>query len=225
MSNNSLQIEQLQQEYNNTLIKYKQAYLDYISAIENSSGHKYKQSPGKIFYNYTKSINTQNVNSINECEALCSADAKCAGGTMVSGRGCYISGGPNQYSDYNYGTDYTAFEKPSLSQYKANLDLLDSQLVNLNSQIQQAIGKNPTDKTNQHLVNLTQSVLSYQHYNLLNERKQISDEEKAYNNIKNEYNDTFISTVQENSQNTAWIFITMIVVGITAGVVIMKISK
>jgi hypothetical protein len=221
MSNNSLQIEQLQQEYNNTLIKYKQAYLDYISAIENSSGHKYKQSPGKIFYNYTKSINTQNVNSINECEALCSADAKCDGGTMVSGGGCYISGGPNQYGDTNYGASYTAFEKPSLSHYKDNLDLLDSQLVNLNLQIQQAIAKNPTDKTNQTLEKGTQKILSYQYNNLLKERKQISDEEKAYNNITNEYNDSFISTVQENSQNTAWIFITIIVVCITAGMVIM----
>jgi len=224
MSNNSLQIEQLQQEYENTLIKYKQAYLDYMAAIENSKEYKYKETPGKIFYNYTKSINTKKVNSINECEALCSADSKCAGGTMYSG-GCYISGGPNQYGDNNYGDAYTAFEKPSLSQYKANLDLLDSQLVNLNTQIQQAIGKNSSDKTNQHLVNLTQSVLSYQHYNLLNERKQISEEERAYNNFKKEYDDTFISTVQENSQNTIWIFITMIVVGITAGVVIMKISK
>ena len=67
----------------------------------------------------------------------------------------------------------------------------------------------------------TQKILSYQYNNLLKERKQIFDEEKAYNNITNEYNDSFISTVQENSQNTAWIFITIIVVCITAGMVIM----
>jgi uncharacterized protein with gpF-like domain len=83
------------------------------------------------------------------------------------------------------------------------------------------VKKTPSDATNQKQQTFYKNLLESKYDTLVKERTQLENEEKEFNNVSNRYDDTFISTVQENSQNSLWIFVTIAVVGITAGVLIM----
>ena len=227
--NNAIELQQLEQQYQNTLIQYKQALLDYRNAAQKMQG-EYKDTSKAYYYGESVNYSQIKVNNVQECKALCSAKSNCDGGFISKGKGnfarygteCYLrhNGGVANYSnDTNF--DYTAFEKPNLSQYKRRLDLVESQLRNIIQQIQTAVNKNPSDKTTQIRNFAYKNLLVSKYDTLVKERTQLENEEREYKNLSNEYDDTFISTVQGNSQNSLWIFVTIAVVGITAGVLIM----
>lgn len=230
--NNALEIQHLEQQYHNTMVQYKQALLDYRNASQKPR-NTYKETNSAGYWGQQANAYYKPVNSVKECEAVCSADSKCDGGTLFEGAGknkgkfgpfCFTSmnGQLNKYnisSDYPYA--YTAFERPNLTQYRQKVDLLESKLRNIIQQIQNAISKNPSDKTSQLRVSAYGKLLTYKDKSLDEERMRLEQEQQEYNNVSIKYDDTFISTVQENSQNSLWIFVTIAVVGVTAGMLIM----
>ena len=81
--NNAVEIQQLEQQYQNTLIQYKQALLDYRNATQNlQTGYRYsKDSLYRGEGLGEKLVSGQH--PIKECEALCSANSKCVGGVLL----------------------------------------------------------------------------------------------------------------------------------------------
>jgi hypothetical protein len=230
--NNALEIQHLEQQYHNTMVQYKQALLDYRNAVQKPRD-TYKETNSAGYWGQQANAYYKPVKSVKECEAVCSADSNCDGGTVWQGAGiwkgkfgpyCFTSMNGQLYK-YNLppdtSDDYTAFERPNLSQYKYKVELLESRLRNIIQQIQNAISKNPSDKTSQLRVSAYGKLLTYKDKSLDEERMRLKQEEQEYNNVSTKYDDTFISTVQENSQNSLWIFVTIAVVGVTAGVLIM----
>jgi len=230
--NNAVQLQQLEQQYQNTLIQYKQALLDYRNAAQMPLQKEYKETDSAGYWGQKSIAWYKPVNNVKECEALCSADSKCGGGLLFQGTGKNKGFGPycftfengtttkyNVPQDYPY--KYTAFEKPNLSQYKEKLDLVESQLRNVVVNIQTTVKKTPSDATNQKQQTFYKNLLESKYDTLVKERTQLENEEQEFNNLSAKYDDTFISTVQENSQNSLWIFVTIAVVGVTAGILIM----
>jgi hypothetical protein len=78
-----LTLENLQLEYDNTMILYIQAQENYNSALNNIDKKKYVTISGKTYWG-TGSIQQKTDSSISECTALCSNDAKCKGATFDS---------------------------------------------------------------------------------------------------------------------------------------------
>jgi hypothetical protein len=78
-----LTLENLQLEYDNTMILYIQAQENYNSALNNIDKKKYVSISGKTYWG-TSAIQQKTGSSISECTALCSNDAKCKGATFDS---------------------------------------------------------------------------------------------------------------------------------------------
>jgi hypothetical protein len=78
-----LTLENLQLEYDNTMILYQQAQENYNSALNNIDKKKYIAISGKTYWG-TGAIKQKTGSSISECSALCSNDAKCKGATFDS---------------------------------------------------------------------------------------------------------------------------------------------
>ncbi len=76
-----LTLENLQLEYDNTMILYIQAQENYNSALNNIDKKKYVTISGKTYWG-TGAIQQKTGSSISECKALCSNDAKCKGATF-----------------------------------------------------------------------------------------------------------------------------------------------
>ena len=76
-----LTLENLQLEYDNTMILYIQSQENYNSALNNIDKKKYVTISGKTYWG-TGSIQQKTGSSISECTALCSNDAKCKGATF-----------------------------------------------------------------------------------------------------------------------------------------------
>jgi hypothetical protein len=78
-----LTLENLQLEYDNTMILYIQAQENYNSALNNIDKKTFVTLSGKTYWG-TGAIQQKTGSSISECTALCSNDAKCKGATFDS---------------------------------------------------------------------------------------------------------------------------------------------
>ncbi len=76
-----LTLENLQLEYDNTMILYIQAQENYNSALNNIDKKKFVTLSGKTYWG-TGAIKQKTGSSISQCTALCSNDAKCKGATF-----------------------------------------------------------------------------------------------------------------------------------------------
>lgn len=209
-----IKLHELEKEYETTLIKYKQAYLDYMNSMNNDNNKKYTTTKNSIFYWGGKEITNQPVNSINDCEALCSSNNGCSGGTFSSSSNhCWIISGNSELVTNESYSDYTGFQAPTLTQYNSTIAALESQLMSLNTQIMAELAM---PNTNQPSQQATQEVLLSNYKNLTKERDELNTVQKQYSDVENEYDDTYIMILHENTKNTFWIFITIIVVLITA---------
>lgn len=211
----------LEEEFNNTMIKYTQARLDYISALKNNTrdfvtfpNSYHLDSTGRSIGNYRSMGGIQ---SVDKCKALCSSDIKCVGATYYTqGQSCFMnSGGVGTIMPYdNPGVTLTAM-KPDVTQHTNNLDLLNNKLTDLYKQIDtttKELNINGQD-------NITSKLkLTDIHNKLENDKNTIQKLKNEYSNISREYQDTYVNVVQENTVNSMWIFITLAAVLVTTKV-------
>lgn len=143
-----LKLQSLQLQFANIMTQYKQAYVTYLSDITGSSGTtpKYNIVNGSVYFckNCTQQDYIQTptgqwptANSATECEALCSTNSTCNGGTyQSSNKICWLTSSPTEKNGIYPGSypDDTAII-PQNVQNAAVLQTLNQQLIDLNGQI------------------------------------------------------------------------------------------
>jgi PAN domain len=180
-----LTLENLQKEYNNTMILYKQAQENYNSALNNVGKKKYVTLSGQTYWG-TGAIQQKTGSSISDCTALCSNDVKCKGATFDSkDNTCWTRSG---YSSLTSGTVTQTAIISEVTNAALNLQSLNNKLLSLNSQIQNFKVENfdnihsLQDDVNDDVI-YNNSDMTYQYNILLEDRKKIKDILDEYSKI------------------------------------------
>ena len=136
-----LNLEILSAKYDNLLIKYKQAVVDYISFLNNSNfaNKKLTTIKGQAFWG-TGQAGTQaaynNINDANGCSALCLKTSNCTGATFNP----TTYGKPMCWLRTGIGNPVPSKPQdnaiiPSATAFLLNIQSINTQLTNINNQI------------------------------------------------------------------------------------------
>ena len=229
-----LSIDALELQFGNTLVLYKQAYLDYIGSIKTPPTEPYLIQPNSVYVSYEETL-TQSptplavnniITSAESCKAVCAGNSACKGALYNSSPGT----GENKCAIYNTPGLIRKITSPvgkfsaiikKQQDYLNNILLYNAQLTQLNQQINDVvttIGPNiQTISTNEGLKKI---VLSTNYDGLLAEKTQIDILIKDNINADNESLDTSIIVEQSNNTYIMWVIITIAVILFTIKLVV-----
>jgi len=197
----TMTLENLTLQYNNLLTSYKQALANYINYINESGTKKGKAAkqyvtiPGQAYWG-TGQASSQavysNLNTINECEALCSSTKDCVGATFNSTHYdtplCWLRSGESKVIQ---GIETDTAIVPKGLQLLTTMEQLNTQLTAVNKQIYENIN------SAQPLYN-SESVLRKEKAQLLmNNYKQLMLERDKIDEMVNEYQTLDHAQVQQ----------------------------
>jgi len=138
----TMDLENLQQNYSNLLIKYKQAVADYINYLNTQSQKPYTQyssSRNNIDYVSIKgnayigtgSAGQSKARTLQDCQAQCAKNSNCTGATFISNQ-CQIRIGDGQIITSS-SNSYAIV--PKSKQLLLNMENINQQLIATNKQI------------------------------------------------------------------------------------------
>ena len=229
-----LRIDALELQFGNTLVLYKQAYLDYIGSIKTPPTEPYLIQPNSVYVSYEQTLTqaptplaVNNIStSAEQCKAVCASNSACKGALYNSSPGA----GENKCAIYNTPGLIRKITSPvgkfsaiikKQQDYLNNILLYNAQLTQLNQQINDVvttIGPNiQTISTNEGLKKI---VLSTNYDGLLAEKTQIDILIKDNINADNESLDTSIIVEQSNNTYIMWVIITIAVILFTIKLVV-----
>ena len=229
-----ISIEALELQFGNTLVLYKQAYLDYIGSIKTPPTEPYLIQPNSVYVSYEETLTqaptplvVNNIStSAEQCKAVCASNTACKGALYNSAPGA----GENKCAIYNTPGLIRKITSPvgkfsaiikKQQDYLNNILLYNAQLTQLNQQINEAattFGPNiQTISTNEGLKKI---VLSTNYDGLLAEKTKIDNLIKDNINADNESLDTSIIVEQSNSVYILWVIITIAVILFTIKIVV-----
>jgi hypothetical protein len=233
----TMDLENLQQEYSNLLIKYKQAVTDYISylnieaeqpcanfsADSKNIDHKcydYKinnpplTSIQGMAYTGTGSAGQSTANTLQECQADCASSSTCTGATFLSGK-CNLRIGDSPIIPSS-NDSYAII--PKGKQLLMNMNDLNNQLLNINKQITDKIQIGEPVYNNFKSQNDTKS------QELLKNYKELEAERENIIKLLKEY-ETLDTTENENQIKITQNYYTYILLFILAIAVIFLLIK
>ena len=217
-----LTLENLQKEYDNTIILYKQAQENYNSALNNIDKKKYVTLSGKTYWG-TGAIQQNTGSSISDCTGLCSNDAACKGATFDSkDNTCWTRTGN---SSLTTGTETQSAIISEVTNAALNLRNLNDKLLLLNNQITNYKFENFTNMYSvQEEINgdiiYDNTILKSEYDILIIEREKIDKIlEKNYKiNIDNKNMELY--NTQNRIYYTLWVFLAFIFIIIIVKMVI-----
>jgi len=204
---NSLELYNLEGEFNETLRQYKQAYLNYISVLQNQNSN----SQYIILDNTDSSGNT--INSIqntseNNCEILCSANSECYGFVFDAKNTCYIKNNSAFQTQTVQDSKFYIKNK----NIKTNIIIYNEKLIRLNQQIIQLLNSTQTEVVSVQNENKTKLLEAKKIYiELLKEKtkiQQITDENLTTDTVKNFFETYF---QYQYAQYLFWFFLLVII--------------
>jgi len=207
-----LTLENLQLEYDNTMILYIQAQENYNSALNNIDKKKYVTISGKTYWG-TGSIQQKTDSSISECTALCSNDAKCKGATFdAKDNTCWTRSGSSSLTS---GTSTQTAIISEVTNTALNLQNLNAQLLLLNNQITNYKFENgntssPEQKELDTDVKNENNNLKAQYNILLADRKKIKDILDEFTRIKMDNQNMQIYNTQNRTFYMMWCYLAFI---------------
>jgi len=185
-----LSLETLTKKYDAILIQYRQAYADYIQYLEqnvnnyNNTNKFLTAVQGQTFWGMN-GISSSQVNSLEQCKAICSADGNCSGATFNpdkqmcwtrSGDGSLVAGLPNDY----------AIVKED-AKHLTTLNMFNQQLMDINQQILKMVNDGEPLYKEQRENRIKQSsVLTDNLNSLLEERSKILEVLQHYDDYDEE---------------------------------------
>jgi len=234
MSDNSdtssviLSLETLKAEYDTILLQYNKTQADYITYINQQASNPSKKDPlvsikGQAFWGTGAATNSENnnISTVDECSALCSATANCTGATFNNtdhGRNiCFLRSG--------VGTPIPALEKdyaiiPESQKYLNMLKNLNIRLTDINNQILNTINTADPLYTEQVNERKQKIILLNKNYNtLLGERDKINKKLDEFNDLE-EVNNTSNILIYKNYYS----YMLFIVIIIVAVIILIKIG-
>ena len=146
-----ISIEALELQFGNTLVLYKQAYLDYIGSIKTPPTEPYLIQPNSVYVSYEETLTqaptplvVNNIStSAEQCKAVCASNTACKGALYNSAPGA----GENKCAIYNTPGLIRKITSPvgkfsaiikKQQDYLNNILLYNAQLTQLNQQINEA---------------------------------------------------------------------------------------
>jgi NADH:ubiquinone oxidoreductase subunit 3 (subunit A) len=172
----TMDLENLQKRYSNTLIKYRQASTDYINYL-NSQTRRPNVKPPLVTVNNSSYLGRGSAGPIirtsdaNQCRVKCASNSKCTGATFVSGT-CNLRTGDSAVVPTKNSIAIISRGKQLLM----NMDTLNRELMSINNQIRQKISVGtPVYKDFNNANNITSRELSKQYSELNKERTNIKN--------------------------------------------------
>uniref|UniRef100_A0A6C0DG49 Apple domain-containing protein n=1 Tax=viral metagenome TaxID=1070528 RepID=A0A6C0DG49_9ZZZZ len=217
-----LTLENLQKEYDNTMILYIQAQENYNSALNSVDKKKYITIPGQTYWG-TGAIQQQTDSSINDCTALCSNDVNCNGATFDSkDNTCWTRTG---VSSLTTGTTTQTAIISDVTNAALNLQSLNDKLLLLNKQITDFKFENenttPLEQTKINTtINENSTDMKDQYDILLSDRKKIKDILDEYFKISADKQNMEIYNTQNRIYYGLWGYLAFIFIIIVVKMVI-----
>lgn len=125
----TMNLENLQQQYNNLLISYEQALSNYINYL-NENNDPYVSIKGYA-YNGTGSVGISQATNLQDCIASCSNNKSCTGATFVSNQ-CLLRSGNSPIVP---STQNSYAIVPKSMKLLGNIENINQQLISVNQQI------------------------------------------------------------------------------------------
>lgn len=217
-----LTLENLQKEYDNTMILYKQAQENYNSALNNIDNKKYTTIPQKTYWG-TDGIQQKNVSKIEDCTALCSNELSCKGATFDSkDNTCWTRTGNSSLTS---GTDTQTAIISEFTNASLNLKNLNEKLLLLNEKITNYNFEKFTNiSTVQYELNTDISdnsmILENDYKMLIDDRTKIEEILEKNSKIKADYKNMELYNNQNRIYYTLWTFLAFVFIIIIVKMVI-----
>jgi len=216
-----LTLENLQLEYDNTMILYIQAQENYNSALNNIDKKKFVTLSGKTYWG-TDAIQQKTGSSISECTALCSNDAKCKGATFdAKDNTCWTRSGT---SSLTTGTATQSAIISEVTNAALNLQNLNTKLLLYIDQMKNYKFENGNTTTPEKSgldtnVNDENTNLKAQYNILLADRKKIKEILDEFTRIKMDNQNMQIYNTQNRTYYMMWAYLAFIFI-----IIIVKMS-
>lgn len=217
----TMDLENLQKEYNNLLIQYKQAvsnYIDYLNKNAKNPGVNnvvFVSIKGQA-YNGTGTAGESTAKTLQDCQADCASLKKCTGATFVNNK-CLLRTGDSPIvpaSDNSYAII------PQSKQMLLNIDTINQQLLSINSQLVNKIKTNePVFYKNTADGKIKTEELKNNYNNLIKERESIGELLKQYETLDSVENENNIKTTQNY-----YSYILLLILAITILILFYKIG-
>lgn len=207
-----LTLENLQKEYDNTMILYQQAQENYNLALNNIDKKKYVTLSGKTYWG-TGAIQQKTGSSISECSALCSNDVKCKGATFdAKDNTCWTRTGSSSLTS---GTSTQTAIISEVTNAALNLQNLNEQLLSLNNQITNYNFENgnttPVEQSTLNTnVNTDNTDIKSQYNILLSDRKKIQDILDEFSRINTNNKNMEIYNTQNRTYYMMWSYLAFV---------------
>jgi hypothetical protein len=183
-------ISSLNQQYNNTLITYQNAYKKYIQLLSENKKGNYISLENSSYYSDQKLI-SEKANSIGDCQNLCQKNVECTGATFNSDQGsCLAYGGDGYLIPSSNSTSYSIITP--LVKQSSFLKQLNFQLLMLNDQIMNKLN-------NSYSINQKMDHANDEKKNILEKNKNYLQEERIkIDNLIQQYE--FLDEARDNNQ-------------------------
>jgi len=217
-----LTLENLQKEYDNTMILYKQAQENYNSALNNIDNKKYTTIPQKTYWG-TDGIQQKNVSKIEDCTALCGNELSCKGATFDSkDNTCWTRTGNSSLTS---GTDTQTAIISEFTNASLNLKNLNEKLLLLNEKITNYNFEKFTNiSTVQYELNTDISdnsmILENDYKMLIDDRTKIEEILEKNSKIEADYKNMELYNNQNRIYYTLWTFLAFVFIIIIVKMVI-----
>jgi hypothetical protein len=197
MSNNSnaLQIETLEKELKNTEVNYEEAYKNYLSLLKSPDAAKVFTTLTAKAYWGDKALTQGTVNSVEECQAMCSSNTSCTGATYNSTtRFCFARSGEGNILP---GSDNTFAIMTKMQEANLTLKALNDKILGLIHQLNAEVKNNKTEYEGQFSKVRGRGVTLRTSYDeLMNQRIEIDNMLNQYETIQRDYSDTNLQVKQ-----------------------------
>ena len=219
-----LKLQLLEKEFDLVMTQYKQGYLDYISDLNASTpemsgkNKTYQILNAKRFWGES-ALNEGASTSIDDCQAMCSADEKCTGATFNSSKGyCWTrSGNGNLFS----GNEFENAIIPEITQNINNLQMLNNKLINLNQQIISTLNDvMPIVEDENDQKNIKKDEMNEIYNQLLMEKHNIYNLLQEYETVNQQYTNNTLYVRQTNATYIIWSIIAIMIVIITVKLIL-----
>jgi hypothetical protein len=209
-----LKLQLLENEFNLVMQQYEQANLNYIASMQSSGlsnqTANFISIPGRVFWG-TAGLKEGNVDTEDECKALCSSDLLCTGATYNSDKAyCWTRSGEGSIS---VGLSSDSALITETADNMKSIKQLNDRLTNLNSQITTVLNDIvPEDEAQVTEKDQQKADLQSVYQQLLADRKNIEEMLKEYEMISTKYNDQTIYVEQSNSTYILWFIFAILIV-------------
>ena len=213
-----LNLESLELQFKNTTVQYEKAYLNYINALNNTTGKKYNIIPSMTYWG-TAALSQHATTTVEDCKAICSSSSKCSGATYNSDKGmCFLRTG---IGALNTSTPNNSAIITQLQNSIQEVSALNQELIRLNTEINKLIDiSTPIVQTEATNVAVKQAQLRATYNNLLQEKASILNAMNDISKTSQDYQDSSVQVTQNNISYVYWIIIAIIVVFITISLIL-----